>query len=67
MLYAAVEEGGGLGEADPAESKFLLGLSVDGVDLLDCMKRGGTFVSKDDIFLVVGVFFHNFSFASLHL
>ena len=39
MLYAAVEEGVGLGEADPAEGEFLLGLSVDGVDLLDCMER----------------------------
>ena len=40
MLYAAVEEGVGFGEADPAECELLLGLSVDGVDLLDCMERG---------------------------
>ena len=39
MLHAAVEKVIGLAEADPPESKFLLGLSVDGVDLLDCMNQ----------------------------
>ena len=40
MLYAVVEEVIGLAEADPPEGKFLLSLSVNGVDLLDCMKWG---------------------------